>query len=303
MNVLELKAVNKQYGSKKVLDNLSFVIPQGSIFGFVGENGAGKTTTMKLILGLDDVSSGEILIKGEKVRFGETATNQLTGYLPDVPEFYDYMTSAEYLMLCAEITNVAKKKRGQRVAEMLDLVGLENNKRKIKGFSRGMKQRLGIAQALLNEPEFLICDEPTSALDPSGRNEFLALLASLRGRVTILFSTHILSDVERICDRVGILHEGNLQVIGELEALKERYAQPQIEVIFENQVATNQFMAANESTETKRITEEQVLINYHDSYEAAFTRLITQLGQMQLPAKSIRHIAPSLEQIYLEVTK
>lgn len=303
MNVLELKAVNKQYGSKKVLHNLSFAIPKGAIFGFVGENGAGKTTTMKLILGLDEVSSGEILINGKKVQFGETATNQMTGYLPDVPEFYDYMTSTDYLMLCAEITNLAKNKRRQRVSEMLHLVGLENNKRKIKGFSRGMKQRLGIAQALLNEPEFLICDEPTSALDPSGRNEFLDLLASLKGRVTILFSTHILSDVERICDRVGILHEGNLQVIGELEALKERYAQPQIEVIFENHVATNQFMADVESKGAKRMGEEQVLINYYDSYEAAFARLIAQLSQMQLTAKSIRHIAPSLEQIYLEVTK
>lgn len=302
MNVLEVRAVSKQYGSKKVLKDLSFSIPRGAIFGFVGENGAGKTTTMKLILGLDEMTSGEIYINGEKVRFGETATNRMTGYLPDVPEFYDYMTSTDYLMLCAEITQIPKNKRQARVAEMLSLVGLEQSKSKIKGFSRGMKQRLGIAQALLNEPEFLICDEPTSALDPSGRNEFLDLLASLKNRVTILFSTHILSDVERICDQVGILHKGSLQVGGEIDVLKERYAQPQIEIVFENTGEAEQFV--EQTTQIiKEQHESQVFVSYSETYPLAFAELIAQLSQFNLTAKSIRHIAPSLEQIYLEVTK
>lgn len=302
MNVLEVKEVSKQFGSKKVLEQLSFTIPQGIIFGFVGENGAGKTTLMKLILGLDEMTAGEIYINGERVFFGETKTNQMTGYLPDVPEFYDYLNSSEYLMLCAEITKIDKKQRRARVQEMLKLVGLSDNKRKIKGFSRGMKQRLGIAQALLNQPQFLICDEPTSALDPSGRNEFLDLLASLRGQVTVLFSTHILSDVERICDQVGILHQGKLQVVGELENLKAAYAKPQIEIIFENQSDVPLFLAqepnADQNTENER-----VLVHYEGSYDAAFSRLISQLNGLHLTAKSIRHIAPSLEQIYLEVTK
>lgn len=302
MNVLEIKEVSKQFGTKKVLNQLSFSIPKGSIFGFVGENGAGKTTLMKLILGLDNLTAGEIYINGQQVHFGETKTNQMTGYLPDVPEFYDYMNSTEYLMLCAEITKIDKKQRRTRVEEMLELVGLANNDRMIKGYSRGMKQRLGIAQALLNEPEFLICDEPTSALDPSGRNEFLDLLASLRGRVTVLFSTHILSDVERICDRVGILHHGQLQVIGTLEELKERYAQAQIEIIFENNEAAQRFIS-QESNAVLSSDEGQVFIRYQDSYQAAFARLIRQLDEQQLTAKSLRHIAPSLEQIYLEVTK
>ena len=302
MNVLEIKEVSKQFGTKKVLNQLSFSIPKGSIFGFVGENGAGKTTLMKLILGLDNLTAGEIYINGQQVHFGETKTNQMTGYLPDVPEFYDYMNSTEYLMLCAEITKIDKKQRRTRVEEMLELVGLANNDRRIKGCSRGMKQRLGIAQALLNEPEFLICDEPTSALDPSGRNEFLDLLASLRGRVTVLFSTHILSDVERICDRVGILHHGQLQVIGTLEELKERYAQAQIEIIFENNEAAQRFIS-QESNAVPSSDEGQVFIRYQDSYQAAFARLIRQLDEQQLTAKSLRHIAPSLEQIYLEVTK
>lgn len=302
MNLLEVRQVKKQFGSNVVLNNLTFSIPQGSIFGFVGKNGAGKTTTMKLILGLETVDEGEIYLNGQKVTFGKPATNHSVGYLPDVPEFYDYMNSTEYLMLCAEITKIDKKQRRTRVEEMLELVGLANNDRRIKGYSRGMKQRLGIAQALLNEPEFLICDEPTSALDPSGRNEFLDLLASLRGRVTVLFSTHILSDVERICDRVGILHHGQLQVIGTLEELKERYAQAQIEIIFENNEAAQRFIS-QESNAVLASDEGQVFIRYQDSYQAAFARLIRQLDEQQLTAKSLRHIAPSLEQIYLEVTK
>ena len=302
MNVLEIKEVSKQFGTKKVLNQLSFSIPKGSIFGFVGENGAGKTTLMKLILGLDNLTAGEIYINGQQVHFGETKTNQMTGYLPDVPEFYDYMNSTEYLMLCAEITKIDKKQRRTRVEEMLELVGLANNDRRIKGYSRGMKQRLGIAQALLNEPEFLICDEPTSALDPSGRNEFLDLLASLRGRVTVLFSTHILSDVERICDRVGILHHGQLQVIGTLEELKERYAQAQIEIVFESNEAAQRFITQVPNA-VLAPEEGQVFVRYQDSYQNAFARLIRKLDEQQLTAKSLRHIAPSLEQIYLEVTK
>ena len=302
MNVLEIKEVSKQFGTKKVLNQLSFSIPKGSIFGFVGENGAGKTTLMKLILGLDNLTAGEIYINGQQVHFGETKTNHMTGYLPDVPEFYDYMNSTEYLMLCAEITKIDRKKRLTRVEEMLKLVGLSHNDQKIKGYSRGMKQRLGIAQALLNEPDFLICDEPTSALDPSGRNEFLDLLASLRGRVTVLFSTHILSDVERICDRVGILHHGQLQVIGTLEELKERYAQAQIEIVFESNEAAQRFITQVPNA-VLAPEEGQVFVRYQDSYQNAFARLIRKLDEQQLTAKSLRHIAPSLEQIYLEVTK
>ena len=302
MNLLEVRQVKKQFGSNVVLNNLTFSIPQGSIFGFVGKNGAGKTTTMKLILGLETVDEGEIYLNGQKVTFGKPATNHSVGYLPDVPEFYDYMTAREYLLFCSEITAIPKNERVNRVAEMLQLVGLTQDKRKIKGFSRGMKQRLGIAQALLNKPAFLICDEPTSALDPTGRIEFLALLASLKDEVTILFSTHILSDVERICDYVGILDQGALQVVGTLESLKERYAKPQIELNFETQIEAQQF-AAKLSDKKIQCIDSQVLWSYEGTHSQAFHDVVEILLQEAFTAKSISHIAPSLEQIYLEVTK
>lgn len=168
MNILEIRHVSRRFGEHEVLKDLSFSVPEHRIFGFIGKNGAGKTTTMKLITGLLSADKGEILVNGKAVRAGENETNQYIGYLPDVPEFYDFMTPAEYLMLCARITGMKGQESRKRICELLKLVGLEDGKRRIHGFSRGMKQRLGIAQALLNRPLLLICDEPTSALDPIG---------------------------------------------------------------------------------------------------------------------------------------
>ena len=171
MNVLEVKDLHKSFGSKTVLDGLTFSVSEGSVFGFIGRNGAGKTTTMKIILGLLQADSGEITICGERVRYGNTPTNKFVGYLPDVPEFYSYMTAREYLRLCGRVTGMKQSEIRSRTNELLELVGLAGEKHRIKGYSRGMKQRLGIAQALINRPKLLICDEPTSALDPLGRKE------------------------------------------------------------------------------------------------------------------------------------
>ena len=152
-----------------------------------GKNGAGKTTTMKAILGLLKSDSGEIYVMGEKVHFGQTNTNRFIGYLPDVPEFYSYMTQMEYLSLCGEVCGMDKTDIVTRSKELLELVGLGQEHHRIKGFSRGMKQRLGIAQALLNRPKLLICDEPTSALDPAGRKEILDILLAAKEQTTVLF--------------------------------------------------------------------------------------------------------------------
>lgn len=225
MNVLEIRSLAKRFGKQQVIDGLDLVVPEGSVFGFIGRNGSGKTTTMKMVLGLLRPDAGEIAVCGERVRFGETATNRFIGYLPDVPEFYDYMTAPRYLALCGEILGLSRAEGARRSAELLELVGLSDARKRIGGFSRGMKQRLGVAQALLGEPKLLICDEPTSALDPLGRKELLDILRTISARTTVLFSTHILSDVERICDRVALLNEGKIAVSGDLAALKARHGQ------------------------------------------------------------------------------
>ncbi|MGI6106243.1 MAG: ABC transporter ATP-binding protein [Raoultibacter sp.] len=155
--ILEISGLSKSFGAHQVIQDLDLSVPQGSVFGFIGPNGSGKTTTMKMVLGLLRPDSGSIRVCGEKVSYGETKTNHYIGYLPDVPEFYGYMTPREYLQLCGQITGMRKSAIAQKSAELLSLVGLDTGKRKIAGFSRGMKQRLGIAQALLNDPRLLIC--------------------------------------------------------------------------------------------------------------------------------------------------
>lgn len=218
--MLELSHVTKRFGARTVVDDVSFRVPEASVFGFIGENGAGKTTTMKMILGLLRADEGEVLVDGELVRFGRNRTNRLIGYLPDVPEFYGFLTPTEYLLMCGEVSGVSRKEGKKRAEEVLALVGLPRSERRIQGFSRGMKQRLGIAQALFGQPKLLICDEPTSALDPAGRREILDILHSLKGHTTVLFSTHILSDVERICDECALLHGGRLVKQGALKELR-----------------------------------------------------------------------------------
>ncbi|MCI8466071.1 MAG: ABC transporter ATP-binding protein [Lachnospiraceae bacterium] len=234
MDMLTLSHVKKCFGENPVLKDVSLSVPEHTIFGFVGKNGAGKTTTMKLILGLLAPDEGEILVDGLPVRYGDTATNRLIGYLPDVPEFYSYMTPVEYLTFCGGITGMEKREIQKRQEELLALVGLEKNRR-IKGFSRGMKQRLGIAQALLHRPKLLICDEPTSALDPVGRKELLDILVAAKEKTTVLFSTHILSDVEHICDELAVLHEGKIVLQGALEEVRNARRETAMELEVERQ--------------------------------------------------------------------
>lgn len=223
MDMLGISGLHKRFWDKNVLNGLDLAVPEHSIFGFIGKNGAGKTTTMKTVLGLLKADSGQIVVNGEKVVYGQTATNRYIGYLPDVPEFYPFMTAPEYLRFCGEISGMNRADSEKRCKELLTLVGLDKETHRIKGFSRGMKQRLGIAQALLNRPKLLICDEPTSALDPVGRKEILDILLAVCEQTTVLFSTHILTDVERICTDVALLNGGVAEVQGKLADIKKKY--------------------------------------------------------------------------------
>lgn len=223
MDILRIENLEKRFGDKPVLCGVSLSVAEHSVFGFVGKNGAGKTTAMKAVLGLLRCDGGEIFVAGERVTYGQTSTNRHIGYLPDVPEFYPFMTAPEYLRLCGESMGMKRAEIAARSEELLALVGLGGEKHRIKGFSRGMKQRLGIASALLSRPKLLICDEPTSALDPIGRKEILDILSSVSDRTTVLFSTHILSDVERICTDAALLNDGVIAMQGTVAELKSRH--------------------------------------------------------------------------------
>ena len=298
MDMLRITGLHKQFGDKAVLRGLDLTVPEHSIFGFIGKNGAGKTTTMKTVLGLLKADAGEILVNGEPVVYGQTATNRHIGYLPDVPAFYPFMTAQEYLRFCGQISGMDRAVCESRCKQLLDLVGLSSEKHRVKGFSRGMKQRLGIAQALLNQPKLLICDEPTSALDPVGRKEILDILLAVREQTTVLFSTHILSDVERICTDIAVLDNGVIGLQGKLDHMKA------------------QFRSEEYLLETERLEDIPVLLRvfahmqqtgqnhltFHEKDHAA-ADVLRFLADRSIPILKLERAEPTLESLFMEVTR
>jgi ABC-2 type transport system ATP-binding protein len=203
----------------RALDRLSIAIEQGEIFGFLGPNGAGKTTTLKLLMQLIYPTSGRAEILGQPV--GHVATRQRIGYLPENPSFYDYLTAEELLTYFAQLFGYSGADRATRVASLLDRVGIGAERRlQLRKFSKGMVQRVGIAQALINDPEVVFLDEPMSGLDPLGRRDVRSLILDLRnqGR-TVFFSSHILADAEALCSRVAVVAGGRLAATGRLSEI------------------------------------------------------------------------------------
>jgi ABC-2 type transport system ATP-binding protein len=221
----------KSYGRVAALERLDLEVPSGSIFGFLGPNGAGKTTTLRLLTGLATATGGSATVAG--VRIGGTGGElpRHIGYLDQDPRFYGWMRGRELLELVGKLHGLHGTELRQRVGDVLEIVGLtEAAHRRIAGYSGGMRQRLGIGQAILNRPQVLFLDEPVSSLDPEGRRDVLEIVSRLRGTATVFMSTHILNDVERVCDRVAILNLGHLVVEGPIDELLDRYAQPVYEL-------------------------------------------------------------------------
>jgi ABC-2 type transport system ATP-binding protein len=199
---------------KRSLEGLTMRIEQGEIFGFLGPNGAGKSTTIKLLIGLIFPTAGTARILGKPI--SDITMHQRIGYLPEQPYFYDYLTAPELLDYFARFHQLPDTERRERVAQMLKKVGLETaGKIQLRKYSKGMLQRVGLAQAILHDPQVVILDEPMSGLDPVGRREVRDIILELkRARKTVMFSTHILSDAEMLCDRVGVIVGGKLRGVG-----------------------------------------------------------------------------------------
>ena len=207
---IELRGLTKRFGGTLALDHVDLAVQPGLVFGFLGRNGAGKTTTLRILAGLARPTAGSAHVLGHDVSRAPHKVRAQIGFLPDVPGLYPWMTAREYLHLVGRLFALDAATIAERTDALLDMAGLASVTTQIGGFSRGMKQRLGISQALINAPSLLMLDEPTSALDPIGRREVLEMVASLRGRTTVFFSTHILADVERVCDSVAILERGRV---------------------------------------------------------------------------------------------
>jgi ABC-2 type transport system ATP-binding protein len=216
---------------KVALRPLRLTIKEGEVFGFLGPNGAGKTTTLKLLMGLVTPTAGTARILG--MDYDDPRVKAQVGFLPEQPYFYDYLTGEELLTYYAQLSGVPAKERSRRVTAMLERVGLTDSARtQLRKYSKGMLQRVGLAQAILHDPKLVFLDEPMSGLDPMGRREVRDLIQQLRHEgKTVFFSTHILSDAEALCDRVGVIQQGELRGVGAVAELTSQ-AQGKVEIIF-----------------------------------------------------------------------
>ena len=229
-NVVEIKNLRVEYrgrgsgqGTKVAVNDLSLSVRGGEVFGFLGPNGAGKTTTMNVLLGFVEATGGAAFLFGVNVR--EPIARQRIGYLPELTYYYKFLTAEELLRFYAKIFKIQSAETDKRVDFLLKLVELdEARKRPIKAYSKGMQQRVGLAQALINNPDLLILDEPTSGLDPLGRMKVREIIQRLKNEgKTIFFSSHELGEVETVCDRVGIVDKGELKVEGRVSDLVAQY--------------------------------------------------------------------------------
>ncbi len=236
--IVEIKDLRVEYrnralgqATKVAVDGLSLSVHKGEVFGFLGPNGAGKTTTMNVLLGFVNATSGYASLFGVNVR--EPIARQRIGYLPEMTYYYKFLTAEELLRFYAKVFGIPRSEADKRIDRLLKLVELEAvRKRTIKSYSKGMQQRVGLAQALINDPDLLILDEPTSGLDPIGRMKVREIIQRLKNEgKTVFFSSHELGEVETVCDRVAILHQGKLMVEGRVNELMQEY-QCNLEQIF-----------------------------------------------------------------------
>ncbi len=228
---IETHGLGKRFGSIHAVRGLDLRVPRGSIFGFLGPNGAGKTTTLRLLTGLAHASYGTATVDAIQIGLTDGRLQRRIGYLDQDPRFYGWMRGVELLEMVARLHGLQGAEGRRRVAEILETVGLEDAaRRRIGTYSGGMLQRLGIGQAIVNHPSVLFLDEPVSSLDPEGRRDVLEIIERLRGTATVVLSTHILTDVERVCDRVAILNYGSLVIEAPIDELLQRYAQPVYEI-------------------------------------------------------------------------
>ena len=298
--------LSKSFKGYTAVDKLDLNVPEGSIYGFLGPNGAGKTTTLKMLTGLTEPTGGIIRLFGREVVFGSHRNRADIGFLPDVPNFYNWMTPAQFLRFAGELFSVDSHLLNYRINELLELVGLNGVNKKIGGFSRGMKQRLGIAQALINKPKVVFMDEPVSALDPIGRKEVMDILVKLSGKVTVFFSSHILSDIEKVCDRVVIMNKGRLLLEDSMENLRGSYSNGMINI--ETDTPASKRLLMDELKKMNCIDRVQSLDNGEFT---VYTRDLAK-AQHEIPSlmaakgtalKKFVMLEPTLEDIFMKVVE
>jgi len=304
------RGLTKRFGGARgvlAVDHLDLDVPAGSVFGLLGPNGAGKTTTLRLITGLARPTAGEVAIDGVPVGTERgLATQRSIGVLDQDPRYYGWMSGRELVELAGRLQGLTAFAARERATETLALVGLADAaRRRIGGYSGGMRQRLGIAQALVARPRLLILDEPVSSLDPEGRRDLLVLIEELWASATVIFSTHVLADIERICDRVGIMDRGRLVTEGPLDELLARFAMPLYRLEPEpNQDAAVEALVARfrETSWIDGVREDEgrivVSVSDETAASAGLLPLVVAAGVRLLAFERVR---PTLEDVFLRL--
>jgi ABC-2 type transport system ATP-binding protein len=300
---IEIVGLVKDFKKARALDGVDLVVPEGSVFGFLGPNGAGKTTTLRILAGLARPTAGEARVFGHDTTRDADAVHALIGFLPDVPGFYKWMTAREYLELSAGLFGLHGAARDERIATLLELAGLAGVTTKVGGYSRGMKQRLGVAQALINSPHLLLLDEPTSALDPIGRREVLEMIAALSGRTTVFFSTHILADVERVCDTVAVLAGGRIVEQAGIDELRARHGGAQRVVIeVDDPQRLEQALAAEVWAGDLRRDGRELVVDVTD-LELAYRAVPALVARLGISLRRFDADEASLEDVFVDLVQ
>jgi len=307
MAVIEIENLTKDFQvgfwkkrPVRAIDNLSLQVQRGEIFGFLGPNGAGKTTTLKILMNLLRPTSGGARILGEPAH--SVPMRQRIGYLPENPYFYDYLTAEELLIYAGTLFGIKQPELDKKVSTLLERVGLSDSRKlQLRKFSKGMVQRIGVAQAIINDPEVVFLDEPMSGLDPLGRREVRQVIASLKGRgVTVFFSSHILPDVEALCDRVAIMNRGKLREEGALEEI--------LKVKIEGHEVILAHVSAEDAAALKDLCDEVTPIGDRFHLRAGTSRQVEAVLSYSISRGaeliSVNPIRPSLEEYFFrEVTE
>ncbi|MBP1970594.1 ABC-2 type transport system ATP-binding protein [Virgibacillus natechei] len=299
MTLLTVSNLSKRYDSKPVVNNVSFSIDSGKCIALIGPNGAGKTTILRTLAGLLHSTSGSFQL-GDMKTTGDI--RKYIGYLPQHPVFYSWMTGREFLVYSGELALLSKTDANNRADELLDKVGIFDAKdKRIGKYSGGMKQRLGIAQALIHKPELLLLDEPVSSLDPIGRREILTMMEELKEEMSILFSTHILSDADEVSDELLLLHQGEIVESGSMNTLRQKYQTAKIELEFQSDIGKYKDKIDQLSAITNSYIDRNVLHVTATDILKARQEIFTAASGGYWPLTSFTLNRASLEDMFMKV--
>ena len=293
MNCLQVTDLTKRYGETTVVNQLSFELLENTATALIGPNGAGKTTTLSMLTNLLQPTSGQITMLGvDDIR-------KEIGFLPQYPQFFSWMTAKQYVEMAANLNDIAPREVKSRATEMLEFVGLkEAMNKKIGTFSGGMKQRLGIAQAIIHRPKLLLLDEPVSALDPVGRREMMDLLKELQETTTILYSTHILNDAEQMTDQLLFLKGGKLVEQGILTDIRSKYEEPKMHIEFTTAMQAEQFVREYKND---TVANGQHVYISQEKEQLSIQQLLQRIPTDNYDIRKIEQVTSSLEEIFMKV--